>query len=87
LAENGILSKEEVTESTPSTEITVKEVRIILIDNSSVAYITADTGEVYKKSISADESLMLISAGVTITVYYSETQIQGIREIISWKKK
>lgn len=87
LAENGILSKEEVTESTPSAEITVKEVRIILIDNSSVAYITADTGEVYKKSVSSDESLMLISAGDTITVYYSETQIQGIREIISWKKK
>jgi len=87
LAENGILTDGELSEGAPSAEIAVKDIRIVLLNNESVAYITAQTGEVYKKSISADESLMLISEGDIITVYYSETQIDGIRELISWEKK
>jgi hypothetical protein len=86
LAESGILSDKDVTENTPSDSITVKDVRIILMDNVSVAYITSESGLVYKKAVMADESLMLISAGDKITVYYAETQTEGIREIISWEK-
>ncbi len=86
LAQNGILSDNEVEETTPHETITVKDVRIVLIDNISVAYITAETGEVYKKSVVSDESIMLISKGDSIKVYYVNTDIEKIREIISWEK-
>jgi hypothetical protein len=86
LAKNGVLSENDVEETTPNETITVKDVRIVLIDNVSVAYITAETGEVYKKSIISDESIMLISQGDSIKVYYTDTEIDKIREIISWEK-
>ena len=86
LAKNGVLSENDVEETTPNETITVKDVRIVLIDNVSVAYITSETGEVYKKSIVSDESIMLISQGDSIKVYYTDTEIDKIREIISWEK-
>ena len=86
MAKNGVLSENDVEETTPNETITVKDVRIVLIDNVSVAYITSETGEVYKKSIVSDESIMLISQGDSIKVYYTDTEIDKIREIISWEK-
>ncbi len=86
LSENGILAKDETVPKKQTADIKVSEVRIILVSGESIAYITAETGEVYKKSVEDDESLVLISSGDEITIEYTDTSIEGIREIVSWKK-
>ena len=82
LAENGIV--DTTPEDTLSRTITVEDVRIASLDGYSVVYITAEDGSVYKGYLDNDESLILIRAGDSISVEYSETDIDRIYLISSW---
>ena len=68
----------------PKTAITVGDIRIATVSGESVLYITANDGNLYKQSISNDESVMLIKVGDELTVYYTETEINKIRQINEW---
>lgn len=83
LVSNGIV--DNTPDSTLSNNIIVEDVRIATLDGSSVIYITANSGAVYKGYLNDDESLILIREGDSITVEYSETDIVGIYFISSWK--
>lgn len=83
LASSGAV--DNTPENTLSKTVAVEDVRMAVLDGSSVIYITADSGMVYKGYLSEDESLILIREGDSITVEYSETGINGIYLIISWQ--
>ena len=84
-----LLSESGVVDVAPddivSATVTVETVRLATLDGSSVVYITAENGDVYKGYLSEDESLILIREGDSITVEYSETDIDGIYLISSWR--
>ena len=65
--------------------ITVKDIRMAVVNGETVVYITDEKGIVYKEKLSNDESLILISVGEEIEVYYSDTTIEKIKQIASWK--
>ncbi|MBE6576617.1 MAG: hypothetical protein E7653_00590 [Ruminococcaceae bacterium] len=74
---------------TKQTTITVKKVTIATVDGNSVVYINGDDGNIYKKALSADETLLLIKEGDKIDITYidiagadkiKELQVWGIKE-------
>lgn len=67
-----------------SADITVKDVRMAVLDGQSVVYITDADGTVYKQYLANDESLILVAAGDTITVKYTDTSIDRIKQLVSW---
>ena len=67
-----------------SAEITVTDIRIITMNGESVIYINGDDGYLYKQTVSADESLMLLEIGDKITVSYYDTDINKIRQLMGW---
>lgn len=71
----------------PSVDVTVGELRIVTVGGESVVYITGDDGCLYKKAVADDESILLISEGNAITVNYTETENEKIRQIINWSFK
>ena len=84
LVDNGILSNENEDDDRPQKEITVEDVRIILVGGESVAYITAEDGKVYKGRIDLDEKLVLIRKADKLLVSYYETDNEDIYMITSW---
>jgi len=89
LKKKGIIADDvEDTESDiKSTDITVEDVRIVVSGNESIVYIRGNDGNLYKQSVSADESVMLIEQGENLTVSYFETDIEKIKQISEWKVK
>ncbi len=69
----------------PSVSFIVEDIRIITSGGESVVYITANDGNLYKQSVAADESIMLIKIGDDITVAYSESGVEKIRQINAWE--
>ena len=86
LKQEGILTDGSVSNDEMSAEINVSDVRIITINGESVIYITGDDGNLYKQTISADETLMFINKDMTIKVFYYPTDTDGIRQLMSWEK-
>jgi hypothetical protein len=90
LMQEGIIKEEEAPSVIPpevetkSATVTVNEIRIITLDGNSVMYLTGDDGNLYKQNISADESLLLIKQNDRLTVNYHDTDVEKIRQIISW---
>ena len=84
LVDNGILSSESEEDDRPQVEITVEDVRVILVGGESVAYITAEDGKVYKGRIDLDEKLVLIRKGDKLLVSSYETENDGIYMSTSW---
>ena len=72
---------------TKTADITVKSVRLATVNGETLVYITADDGIVYRGSLAADETLILIADGDTLTVTYSETDHEKIRAITAWTVK
>lgn len=70
-----------------SADIVVSDIRTVTLEGTSVLYITDENGVLYKQSVSADESIMLIKKGDSITVKYHDTSIGGIKQIASWANK
>ena len=52
-----------------------------------MVYITAADGVVYRGALSEDESLILVTEGMTLTVDYSDTDHARIRAIVKWSEK
>ena len=87
LKQEGIISSDEnVGGDETSVTLKVTDVRIITSNGESVIYITGDDGLLYKQTISADESLMFVQKDMNIEVSYYETEVDGIRQILSWNK-
>ena len=92
LKEEGIIEEDEVKEepavpdSTQKASITVTNVRMAIVDGETVVYINADDGNLYKQSLSKDETLMLVSIGDKLDVEYVDTDVNDkIKQLISWK--
>lgn len=68
-----------------TAEITVENIRIVPVSNVSTVYITATDGSVYKGYLEADESLILIRIGDTISIDYFDGDIDNLYVISSWK--
>ena len=81
LAQNGVVNDSKPSEDMTAAEITVEAVRDVVVDGNTVIYITGSDGYVYRGEIAGDESLVLISVGDSIKVYYSSTQNDKIRNI------
>ena len=47
---------------------------------------TAEDGTLYKRSVAADESVLLIGVGDKITVKYTATDVEKICSVASWER-
>lgn len=65
--------------------VKIESIRDAVISGNSVIYLYGDDGLVYKGQVAALEKLMLISVGDTINIEYTETDTEGIREIIGFE--
>ena len=88
LRENGV----EVAPDAPVTDVktvtvTVDQVRIINDTyGDPIVYLNTDNG-VFKKSLTADESLILIEVGDVLNIEYSDTAVNKIFLISKWTKQ
>lgn len=91
LKEEGIIGEEEELlplEPEQKAEVATvvsKELRLVTVGGESVLYIRANDGMLYKKAIAEDEGLMLIDEEMNLQIEYYETEVGGIRQIVSWK--
>ncbi len=65
-------------------QITVENVRLVDVAGVATVYITATDGIVYKGYLEADESLILVRAGDSLQVGFTESGKEHIRIITSW---
>ena len=88
LAKRGVITEEELpAPETKTADLTVKTVRLATVGGETVVYITAEDGTVYRAALASDESLILVTEGMSLTVEYAETEHAKIRAIISWSEK
>lgn len=88
LAKRGVITEEELpVPETKTADLTVKTVRLATVGGETVVYITAEDGTVYRGALASDESLILVTEGMALTVEYAETEHAKIRAIISWSEK
>lgn len=89
LFKNGLLSSDEPDTGNDKKElettVIAENIRIVDMNGTPVVYITANDGNVYKGDLEKDESLILIKNGDSITLVYTETDIEKIYTILSWK--
>lgn len=89
LSKNGLLSSDEPDTGNDKKElettVIAENIRIVDMNGTPVVYITANDGNVYKGDLEKDESLILIKNGDSITLVYTETDIEKIYTILSWK--
>ncbi len=89
LKDEGIIEDVEpepvVPDNTKDATVTVEYIRTVTIDGDSVMYISTSDGNLYKRAISEDESMMLIAVGDTINVKYVDTDAnEKIKQLVSW---
>ncbi len=89
LIEKGIVTLEQTpaapVEDTFEREATVKDVRLATVNGESVIYITSTDGMLYKRAVSEDETMMLISVGDKIKFQCVQASgDQRIVQVISW---
>ncbi len=88
LAEKNVIVEEKPpVAETKTADITVKTVRLATVSGETIVYVTAEDGVVYRGALAADESLILITEGDTLTITYTETENEKIRAIAEWKVK
>ena len=97
LIEEGIideteLSPEEITppvvENTEKADIAVSDIRMVTLNGESVMYITDENGVLYKKTVSEDETLLLIKTGDKLSIEYADTDInEKIKKLVKWEYK
>ena len=88
LYKRGVITEEELpAPETKTAEITVTAVRLAAVGGETVVYLTAEDGTVYRGALASDESLILVTEGMTLTVEYAETEHAKIRAIVSWSEK
>ena len=85
LKENGVInSQQTVDDSVPSKKITITDIQFITTGGETVVYIKDDNKGVYKQNFAENESLILLTVGDIITVYYEDSE-ETIKEMISYK--
>ena len=88
LYKRGVITEEELpAPDTKTADVTVKTVRLATVGGETVVYITAEDGIVYRGSLASDETLILVTEGMSLTVSYSDTDHEKIRAIASWSEK
>lgn len=88
LAKRGVIEEDEIpAPETKTADLTVKMVRLATVGGETVVYITAEDGTVYRGTLASDESLILITEDMSLTVEYSETEHERIRAIARWSEK
>ena len=88
LAKRGVITEEDIpAPETKTVDITVTAVRLATVSGETVVYITAEDGVVYRGSLAADETLILVTEGMELTVEYSDTEHDRIRAIVGWSEK
>ena len=88
LYKRGVITEEELpAPETKTAEITVTAVRLATVGGETVVYLTAEDGTVYRGALASDESLILVTEGMALTVEYAETEHAKIRAIVSWSEK
>lgn len=88
LYKRGVITEEELpAPETKTAEITVTAVRLAAVGGETVVYLTAEDGTVYRGALASDESLILVTEGMALTVEYAETEHEKIRAIVSWSEK
>ncbi len=88
LFKRGVITEEELpAPETKTAEITVTAVRLATVGGETVVYITAEDGTVYRGALASDESLILVTEGMALTVEYAETEHARIRVITAWSEK
>ena len=88
LFNRGVIKEDELpAPDTKSAEITVTAVHLATVGGETVVYITAEDGVVYRGSLASDETLILVTEGMSLTVEYSETEHAKIRAIAKWSEK
>ena len=92
LVENGIIEEQIPDVNVPNedelknADVTVSAISDMVVNGNSVRYITDENGVLYKQTLAADESVMLISVGDKITVKYTDTDIEKIKQMSAWSK-
>ncbi|MBE6588989.1 MAG: hypothetical protein E7643_02305 [Ruminococcaceae bacterium] len=91
LLEEGLLKEQPDTTpevDTVSLSVTVDRIQIVTIDSDSYIYISAPdkngSNRLFRSSIAADESLLLIREGDVIALQVTESNTKGIFEIVAW---
>ena len=88
LYKRGVITEEELpTPETKTADLTVTAVRLATVGGETVVYLTAEDGTVYRGALASDESLILVTEGMSLTVEYAETEHAKIRAIVSWSEK
>ena len=91
LKEYGVISGDDAPtvdeDSVKSADITVADITTVVVDGTSVIYITDENGIRYKQSVAADESVILIGKGDKLTIKYTDTAIDKIKQMVSWTVK
>ena len=88
LAKRGVITEEELpAPETKTADLTVKTVRLATVGGETVVYLTAEDGTVYRGALASDESLILVTEGMSLTVEYAETEHAKIRAIVKWSEK
>ena len=88
LAKRGVITEEELpAPETKTADLTVTAVRLATVGGETVVYITSEDGTVYRGALATDESLILVTEGMSLTVEYSETEHAQIRAIAKWSEK
>ena len=85
ISESDIPGTDDPAAETETASVTVTDVRLAVMDGETIVYVTADDGCVYRGRLSADESLILLSAGQSVTFTYTATDHPAIRAIAGWQ--
>jgi hypothetical protein len=80
----GDTATEEAPPETLTTTIEVVDLRTVTVDGQTVMYLSGSDGNLYKQTVAADEALMLVKVGDSLTVSYHKTEIDRIHQIVSW---
>ena len=89
LKEEGIISGDidatpDNGSETQSVTITVDNIRIATVNGESVVYINGSDGNLYKKILAEDETMMLIEIGNKIAVTYTDSDNEKIKNLVTW---
>lgn len=91
LKQEGII-KENTEPQAPSevpaaktATITVSDIKMPVVGGDTVVYITDEKGTVYKEKLSNNELLILLKVGDKIEVSFTDTSVENIKQISSFK--
>lgn len=89
LVENGVISEEdtELPEGSETyADVSVSAIRDLTVDGNTVFYITSGDGIYYKGMLKDIEELIFVEVGESYKINYTESETEGIRNIVSIKK-